>query len=283
MGIGVEFEYLNDAQFIVDECKDCGLIYQREIPSDFLMGRIYQEWLNADIIKKNIANNCNADHYMRMAKETTRSIKYLKKSPGQIKFLDFGMGAGNWCLMAKAFGCDTYGTDLSSEHMADAEELGIKTINMQDLKKHSFDYINSEQVFEHLAEPLEALKYLSEALAPGGIIRINVPSGWDVKRRLEVWDWHASLSQEHPDTLNDVAPLQHINCFTKKPLIHMGEAAGLELINVPSFPNKQGNSGICEKIKNTLYPIYNLLTLGQKERRKEQNIQKITNVFYTKR
>ena len=34
---GVEFDYLGDTKFIVDECKECGLIYQRDIPNDFLM------------------------------------------------------------------------------------------------------------------------------------------------------------------------------------------------------------------------------------------------------
>ena len=40
---GVEFEYLEKAQFILDECRDCGLINQRQIPGDFLMNKLYKE------------------------------------------------------------------------------------------------------------------------------------------------------------------------------------------------------------------------------------------------
>jgi len=282
IGCGAEFEYLVDAQFILNECNDCELIYQEEIPDEFLMGRVYGTWNNADDIKKNIANR-SSDWHLRMAKETTRVIRFLNKKPGKVKFLDFGMGAGTWCLLAKAYGCDTYGTDLSSGHEAHAEKMGIKTLNMQDLAKHKFDYINSEQVFEHLAEPLETLTLLSEALAPGGIIRINVPAGWDVKRRIKVWDWQASLSQQHPDSLNNVAPLQHINCFTRNSLIHLGNAAGLNFVDVPRLNDNHGSSSICERVKNILTPIYDHLTLRKVTRRREENLQKITNVFYSKR
>ena len=125
------------------------------------MGKVYQDWNDAEIIRENIVNHRSANFYLRMAKETTRAIKFLNRAPGQIKFLDFGMGAGNWCVLAKAFGCDVYGAELSSEHISNAESIGVKTLGLDGVRGHKFDYINSEQVFEHLATHLP-LRYLEK-------------------------------------------------------------------------------------------------------------------------
>ena len=48
-----------------------------------------------------------------------------------------------------------------------------------------FDFINTEQVFEHISEPLETLKELKTLLKPGGIIKISVPTADDINRRLK--------------------------------------------------------------------------------------------------
>ncbi len=278
IGSGVEFEFLDGAHFIVDECDHCGLVYQREVPGEALMQRIYGEWIKSDIVHDNFSRGRSANFILSIAKETTRVINYLNKKPGEVKFLDFGIGTGNWCLMAKSFGCDVYGTDLSSGHVDRAKVLGIKVLAWDEIKNHSFDYINSEQVFEHLSNPLETLIHLSKALTQGGIIRVNVPPGWDIKRQLVKWDWHASLSQSHPDILNNIAPLQHINCFNRNSLIEMGRTADLFCVDIPPIGR---NPGMCEKIKQVLEPIANLVTFGQRKKANEQRLQKITNVFYT--
>lgn len=57
-----------------------------------------------------------------------------------------------------------------------------------DLESESFDFINSEQVFEHLVEPRQALASLSRALRCGGLLRISVPNGSDVDARLKLED-----------------------------------------------------------------------------------------------
>jgi transcription elongation factor Elf1 len=43
---GVELEYLDEQDYALAECLDCGLVYQQEIPGEFLMHKLYEEWID---------------------------------------------------------------------------------------------------------------------------------------------------------------------------------------------------------------------------------------------
>ena len=51
---GVEFEYLHNQDYIVCECIQCGLVYQKEIPDDLLMHKLYDKWIDPDIVFEKI-------------------------------------------------------------------------------------------------------------------------------------------------------------------------------------------------------------------------------------
>jgi hypothetical protein len=94
-----------------------------------------------------------------------------------------------------------------------------------------FDFINTEQVFEHIAAPLDTLTMLAAALRREGLIKISVPDARDLKRRLNVMDWTAPYGSRN--SLNDTIPLIHVNSFTHRSLVRMAQLAGLEPVNIP--------------------------------------------------
>ena len=102
----------------------------------------------------------------------------------------------------------------------------MTVLTWEEIPTHQFDFINTEQVFEHLSQPLETLEYLSKALKPHGIIKISVPNGWNIEEKLAIGDWDAS--KESPQSLNPVAPLEHVNCFTYQSIIKMAQLVGLK-------------------------------------------------------
>jgi hypothetical protein len=101
-------------------------------------------------------------------------------------------------------------------------------------------------------------------LKPNGIIRINVPNGWDIKRRLEIWDWTAPRGSEN--SLNMVAPLQHINCYIHEALVKMGQEAGLEVAVIPDYFKK---ACLGDRVKAVVERYYNRLRYGRAGRRAE--------------
>jgi 2-polyprenyl-3-methyl-5-hydroxy-6-metoxy-1,4-benzoquinol methylase len=231
---GVEFEYLDGANFILAECKNCQLIFQKEIPNDFLMERLYEKWINPEKVFQRYESNYPLNYYYSNAHLVYKVIAYFNVKPKDLKIFDFGMGWGNWSLMAKAFGCDSFGTELSSARIEHAKSCGIKVISWLEIADHTFDFINTDQVFEHIPKPLETLKYLSGSLKKGGLIRISVPNGRGIKKRLKKTDWTADKGSKN--SLNAVAPLEHINCFNNTSLKKMADGAGLEIVRIPFYP-----------------------------------------------
>jgi SAM-dependent methyltransferase len=166
--------------------------------------------------------------------------------------------------MASAFGCDSYGTELSETRIKYAQAKGIKVIAWDEIPQYRFDFINTEQVFEHIPEPLQTLRHLKTALKPGGIIKVSVPEADDIKRRLRLMDWKAP--KDSRNSLNPVAPLEHINFFRTKSLTKMARAAGMEEVFIPiklQFRYSFDWGGIKQVAKNFLGPIYrNILRKG---------------------
>jgi 2-polyprenyl-3-methyl-5-hydroxy-6-metoxy-1,4-benzoquinol methylase len=252
----VEFEYLEGASYVLCECDTCGLVFQRDIPGDTLMERLYEHWLDP---KKVFSQNQNEDSlgfYSGLAQELMGIISYLNKTPSSLRFFDFGMGWSQWALLTKAFGCESYGTELSVERIKYAESNGIKVIMWDEIPKHSFDFINTEQVFEHIAEPLQTLRHLGKALKTDGIVKISVPPANDIGRLLKIMDWKSPKGSRN--SLNLVAPLEHINLFRRSSLVKMAEEAGMEEVSIPiktqlRYATDWGSIKRCAK--NILMPI----------------------------
>lgn len=225
------FGRLGDAEYTLEECRHCGLVFQQCVPDEAFMQRLYEEWIDPAAAHAQ-ARRRDARYYSGISRQIEALVRYFAISPTELRALDFGMGWGEWCHMARAHGIRVMGAELSRERIDAAKADGIAIVDWHDMPKHRFDIINSEQVFEHLAEPFETLQHLARALQPGGVIRIGVPNGEDIDRRLAVMDWTAEKGSRN--SLNAVAPLEHINCFRRSALIELGRRAGLMPVDVPT-------------------------------------------------
>lgn len=227
----VEFEYLVEANYILCECKDCGLIFQRDIPNDILMERLYEHWINPQKVLDQHLQQDGLGYYSNYAQEIMQIMAFIGKNPSSLSLFDFGMGWGKWAIMAKAFGCDSYGAEISFDRIEYAKANGIKIITWEEIPQQRYDFINTEQVFEHIPEPLQTLRHLKMALKTDGIIKISVPNTNDIERRLKNMDWKAPKGSRN--SLNPVAPLEHVNCFRRATLEKMASEAGMKEVFIP--------------------------------------------------
>lgn len=255
VGPGVEFEFLQGSEYALDECADCGLIYQSEIPGPALMKRLYECWLDPATLQQSERRERGVPHYFWASHQLAGALAFLERPTAELNFLDFGMGWGSWCLLAKGYGCNVYGAELSDARQEYANQSGITVLSADRLPEAHFDVINAEQVFEHLAEPCAILEKLRRALKPGGIIRIGVPMAADIKKRLSIWDWAAADGT--PTSLNAVAPLQHINCFSGESLRVLAAKVGMREVDVPSYYSLASNAK--DAVRILLRPIYRRL------------------------
>lgn len=254
---GVEFEYLDGASYILCECARCGLIFQRDIPNDFLMERLYEHWIDPVATRERHRTEDDLSYYAEHAQDVMQIIAFLDRIPSSLSILDFGMGWGEWAYMAKAFGCVVSGAELSSERREHSRSNGIPIVDWDEIPERQFDLINADQVFEHIAEPLATLRHLKTGLATGGLLKISVPRPQEIERRLKTMDWGAA--KDSNDSLNAVAPLEHINCFRRRSLEAMADRAGMELVSIPvavQYRNLTDWTGIGKTAKQLIRPIY---------------------------
>jgi len=254
---GIEIEYLEGSSYILEECRECGLIFQKHIFNNELMERLYEKWIDPEWAFEHEQEQKDFKRMTHYASEIMSVIAFLGREPRDLAFLDFGMGWGRWCRMAQAFGCHAAGTELSPARIENARKLGIEVVTWEEIPNREFDFINSEQVFEHIPEPMETLRHLTRALKPGGLVKIGVPEGSGIKKKLRVGHW--SAAKKSKNSLNPVSPLEHINCFKRSTILQMADLAGLEPVRLSRRITKAcslNQKPIAAFVKRLLKPAY---------------------------
>ncbi len=108
--------------------------------------------------------------------------------------LDFGAGVGSGSILFARHGFDVGLADISSP-LLDFSEWRLRLRNLPaefyDLKtrglpRAAFDMVTTMDVFEHLADPVEAVETLSAALRPGGFLYGRFHAEHDEERPLHV-------------------------------------------------------------------------------------------------
>ena len=220
---------LADWIYRLDRCQNCELVFQRYIGNESFLSELYSSWLStADHQAEAHATSSyllKAPYATRDGHELMWAAKHLGKPLVTMQTLDYGMGWALWARIAKEIGCESFGFDLSTVRMRAAAQQGIKVLQSEIFPAESFDFINTEQVFEHVADPLALAVKLSKSLRPGGILKVSVPNGTDIIERLKIGNWDAARGTKQ--SLDPVAPLEHVNCLNEKTLIQMGMAANL--------------------------------------------------------
>ena len=218
--------YLVGAAYVLDLCEDCGVIYQEQVPDDRLLHRLYERWIEPEQALELYRRTRGLGSVVGAARYLADFHRHLGARPYQLEVLDFGMGWGQWCHLARGFGCDVVGIELSESRIRHAEAEGLRVLGWDEVEARTFDVIHAEQVFEHLTEPLATLERLTRRLRPGGLFYLAVPNGAGMLETLKSPDWTATKGSAR--SLNPVAPLEHLNCFDRRSLLRMAARAGLE-------------------------------------------------------
>jgi SAM-dependent methyltransferase len=225
--------WLEGGVYQLDRCGECRLVRQRFVAGSELSFVLYDEWLNityqpdTPFYRAQVA----APQVTRDGHELFAAASALGKPLRDLRVFDYGMGWGLWARIAKNLGAQSFGYDLSEARCEHARQNGIQVAAPGELDRVQADFINADQILEHLPAPLEALSDMVRALAPGGIIKLCVPRAPDIERRIRVLDWSAPKGSRN--SLQPVQPLGHVNCFDWPALDALAARAGLRRIKVP--------------------------------------------------
>lgn len=190
-----EFEY-----FVCDECK---CLQIAEIPED--LGRYYGQ-----------------NYYSFSLKE---SENYQFKGPVNHteRILDVGCGSGAWLFQlankgwGNLYGCDPF---LEKElHYGD--RVHIRNCTIHDLEEDEFfDEIYMSDSFEHMTDPLEALKSAHRLLKPGATLRMDIPTWPNIAFDMFETHWY------------QLDAPRHIFLHSRESLEYLGRNADMKIVDM---------------------------------------------------
>ncbi|MFM7069046.1 MAG: class I SAM-dependent methyltransferase [Actinomycetes bacterium] len=225
----LDVDALADASYELVDCSSCGLLYQRSRPDDVSLPAFYASVVEAD--RCDVETRRGDSVRRAAALDVRRTIARCRRPASDVAILDYGAGTGMWVDCAAAVGTETWVCELDPVAADRLAAAGHQVVHPDHLPSERFDFVNAEQVLEHVAEPLRVVERLARSLRPGGYLRLSVPNGSGVRALLEHPDWSAPKSSA--TSLNAVAPLEHLNCFDHNALAGIGQRGGLTLVQFP--------------------------------------------------
>lgn len=213
---------LKDEHYELRRCAQCGCTYQVLVLENHELDLLYGNTCKSE------SERISRIRFTDLARKGQEAILIRLRFP-HLKapcVLDYGMGFGEWLTLAQAYGCEVWGSDVDPASLTYAQKHDIRFLAPDQIPENTFDFINSDQVFEHLAEPAAVMAHLAKALRPGGILKLSTPGDPKLRKKLKAL---VPLRREglfHAD-LASVEPLIHINLFDAHALQTLGHGAGL--------------------------------------------------------
>jgi SAM-dependent methyltransferase len=238
----IDKKKLEEFEYKLLECQYCSLIFQEQIPDKKFSQQLYEKIISQEdsLLKK---NDFEKKYYKKLLYEINLIKGIFKRKSEEISILDFGAGWGFWINYFKNNNFNVSAYEVSESRINFMKKNQIMTISTFDNIEDKFDFIYSEETFEHISNPKETLMALSKMLKTGGYIMLRFPSNFLFKFK---------LSKKYTPSSDCAHPLEHINLFKKKSFDAMVENSNLEILNLKSKFNFSIKN-ILKDLKNLIY------------------------------
>ncbi|MFN3322201.1 MAG: class I SAM-dependent methyltransferase [Bryobacteraceae bacterium] len=222
-------EVLRTARFGVLRCADCGThrIDPPAIHSDGESKDFYTDYYQGDGGARRTANLSLRAAQLWPVFERAPELQH----PGALA-IELGCGDGHLCARLKHAGWKSViGFEISASRAARARklypELDIRPglPRDYDLQEGCADLVIMEAVIEHIADPVDALAETANLLSPEGRLILTTPNIGSGDFRFLKGRWTGML-----------APHAHLFLFDRESMRRMLRAAGMEPLDVGSFP-----------------------------------------------
>jgi len=197
------------------ECSDCGLVYLSSL--EHIQDKHYEGSGMHDGEVPNI------DKWLKETEfDDKRRYDFVKEKIANKNVLDFGCGVGGFLEMAKRSASNVSGIELERvlQHSFQERKLNVFS-NLKEAQKESkkYDIITAFHVVEHLKNPKEILKDLSQLLTENGEMIVEVSNSDDALLTL----------YENKDFQSFTYWSQHLFLFNAKTIAELVKRSGLKL------------------------------------------------------
>lgn len=207
-------------------CEKCNLIRQYPLPTEEDLAAYYRDFYRSDYQK---TSEPTKKHVEKRQKEAANRLVHLSSFlETGAEIIDFGCGSGEFVAACNSAGFMGKGFEPGSGYAAFASRnQGLKVEN-KGWRDYSVDTpadaVTSFHVFEHLVDPVAALRKAQSWIKPDGLIYIEVP------------DTQHFIEKKGFGCLH----MAHTLAYTNFTLEYIGAVCGMEIIKHVS----QGDCGI---------------------------------------
>lgn len=212
-------------------CADCSVVYLLPHETDVVSTR------SDDYVREKIVDSC--DQVAEQDELFLRRLRWARSRVQGRRVLDVGCGNGAFLLTARELGWKASGVDVSVAARDLLSSTGIH-VSVADaahfLREHPrhFDMIHMNHSLEHILTAAETVLAARTALAPGGLLYIEVPNEFDnlVYRGLELLGRKRKVGSFFGRSRPPREPSPHVYFFNKKSLAKLAARAGFSNFQV---------------------------------------------------
>jgi len=224
-GSGTAKRFVKSGYQIV-RCRACKLEFVDPIPSDDELRTMYddEEWFAWTSVSRSEADVAELRSSELLPESQRRSYDELLDAAEAAlarrgSVLDIGCGNGPLLLRARDRGWDPHGLETSEWAVGFDREVLDLDVRRGVLEDHpftgeQFDLVTMIHSLEHMPRPQAALEAVHGLLAPGGVLRVEVPNLDSLGRRVNGRAWRAYV------------PPSHLWYFTRASLVSLLQDAG---------------------------------------------------------
>lgn len=182
----------------LSQCKKCGFVFTKKIPSDKELEEHYKGYGRNDYLSPITIKRYN---------ELLNTFEEFRKTN---KILDVGCGIGYFLEVAKERGWDVYGTEYTNEAIQICSSKGINMqkgiLSSRNYQNEEFDIITSFEVIEHINNPIDELTNFYKVLRKGGLVYLTTPN------------FNSLLRYRLKSEYNVICYPEHLSYYTPKTL-----------------------------------------------------------------
>lgn len=172
----------SNAPLVVQLCEHCGLVQQRDIPSDQELRSYYSHHYRSDYKNTYVPKSKYIYRAGIAAKNRLNFLRFGAKNLALRQgatWLDIGAGGGEVVYAARQAGFDAQGiepnegySDFARQHY----DVVVQTSHLDQIQDKTYDIISLFHVLEHMPNPLVAFEKLASLINRNGLLVIEVPN-----------------------------------------------------------------------------------------------------------
>jgi 2-polyprenyl-3-methyl-5-hydroxy-6-metoxy-1,4-benzoquinol methylase len=223
---GADFRPLFDKGFRVEVCRGCGLVCVAETQRN--LAAYYALEYRRRVIKS------PGDQFVEKRTRNRAIVRWVQRTVPDLRaahLLEIGCSAGYLLKEFARAGVSVSGIEPCLHASGIAKSVNrianVQCCMLEDAEEHrQYDVVVLIQTFEHLAQPLSALRKIRRLLKPEGLLFIEVPNFLSAQGFYRRW----IRGVPHPSA-------NHLFVYTKRTLAGMLQKAGFEMHALEGYRN----------------------------------------------